>query len=94
MISPSYDIDEFIKAIQNKGYLDVICLANQEAIDAWRLSYRQRRFDNTQNGKDRNYEYLLKEFISLLRAAVTYRKKDIEEDIYKQFLKLREDLDS
>ena len=42
MISQSCDFDEFLERVRNRGYLEVIYLADKEATEAERLRYRLR----------------------------------------------------
>jgi len=37
MILPNCDFKEFIEAIKDKGYMEIVCLANREATDAERF---------------------------------------------------------
>jgi hypothetical protein len=41
MTSSSFDIREFGAAVKDKGYWEVLCLAEREALDAWRTLHKQ-----------------------------------------------------
>jgi ssDNA-binding Zn-finger/Zn-ribbon topoisomerase 1 len=70
MISPSCDIKEFVKAVKDKRYLEMLGLADKEALKAWRRSLFQKEMTDEARADIRNYESALKEFIYLMRAAV------------------------
>ena len=91
MISASYDIKAFIKAIEKKDLSEVISSADLEAIAAWRCAYRQGRCGGP-NELPGRYEHALEELIAFLRAAGTYRPFKIEKDVFEQFLQLRRNL--
>lgn len=69
MISSSYDIEEFVEAVRDREYAEVIFLADKEAVQAWRETYRRRR--NAEGGIEEGtrYEKALKEFIRSLQSA-------------------------
>ena len=92
MISASYDIKAFIKAVEKKGLSEVISSADLEATAAWRCAYRQCKCGEASNEFPGRYEYALEELIAFLRAAGTYRPFNIEEDVFEQFIQLRRNL--
>jgi hypothetical protein len=75
MISPSFDFGEFIQAVKDKGYLEMLGLADKEALEAWRQSLSRK--GETGNAQDpvRKYESTLKEFVYFMRAAVFPKKE-------------------
>ena len=65
MISASFNLSEFAYAVKDKKYCDVILLADQEALCAWRQSQRCGPHMEV----DR-YESILKEFVRYLKSGV------------------------
>ncbi len=92
MISASYDINAFIKAIEKKSLSEGISSADLEATAAWRCAYRQCKCGEMSNELPGRYEHALEELIVFLRAAGTYRPFKIEKDVFEQFLQLRRNL--
>jgi hypothetical protein len=45
MISPEYDFEQFVEASKKKDVYEIIYLAEQEAIGAWRRSYQSKTKD-------------------------------------------------
>jgi hypothetical protein len=73
MISTLCDIKEFIEAIRDKDYLEMIHLADREAFQVWRYSNRGDQTEAYQR-ELRDYEMRLKEFVSFIRSSVIRRK--------------------
>jgi hypothetical protein len=71
MISAACDFEQFVEAIKDKDYFEVVYLANQEATEAWRRSYRLRTSPGAQRQNSVAYEHVLKGFISYLRYGLT-----------------------
>lgn len=92
MISTSYDIEDFIRAIEKKGYPEIIGFASMEATAAWRSAYRQRKSGKAADELLGQYEHALKELISFLRAAITYRPVNVRKEVFDRFLQIRENL--
>lgn len=89
MISDAYDIDTFLRAIEEKDLSEIISFADREALAAWRRAYRQKKGGKTLSDLAARYEDTLEELISFLRAALPYRPFEIDESLFGQFLKLR-----
>jgi hypothetical protein len=70
MISSSYSIPEFIKAVENKGYQDIIYIAEREATEAERMSYRPRVASEAKKMGSEEYAKNLKHFLFYLRYHV------------------------
>jgi hypothetical protein len=82
MISATCDFKEFVESIKDKGYMEVIRLANQEATEAWRCSHHMtEEIDSAQQQNLTSYETILKGFIDFLRYGVKpagLNDKDLE----------------
>ncbi len=89
MISDTYDIDTFFKAIEEKDLLEIINHADREATAAWRCAYRQHKSGKRCNGVPDRYEQTLEELISFLRAALPYRPSRMDNSLYEKFADLR-----
>lgn len=94
MISESFDIEDFLKAVHQKDPAEIISLANQEATTAWRLACRQERLGNPAHEIPGRYEQALEELIWFLRTPVTYRPFNISNAIYERFCQLRQQIAS
>ena len=90
MISKSYDIKEFIEAVKDKVYLDIIYMAHQEATEAERFFYRTRSSQNPESLESKKYADLLKDFISYLRYTV--KPADIADENVRLFRSLSDNL--
>jgi len=89
MITDSYDIDTFFKAIEEKDLLEIFNHADREATAAWRRAYRQHKSSKRRNEVPDRYEQTLEELISFLRAALPYRSSRNDNSLYEQFVNLR-----
>ena len=79
MISSNYDFERFVEAIREKGYYEVVYMAEQEATEAWRTSYRSKK--KRDNGESSQYQQKLIGLIEYLRHGIKPRSlsdKDIE----------------
>jgi hypothetical protein len=90
MISPCCDLNEFVEAVRNKDYYDVLYLAEREATEAERLRFRRRNLESRGQLGCPQYADSLKGFISYLRYGVPTRQVD-KPDI-ERFRALRERL--
>jgi hypothetical protein len=70
MISPEYDFKQFIEAMKQKDTYEIIYLAEQEAIGAWRQSNRVLSSDNDDDQKNIDYQNRLKNLIYCMRSSV------------------------
>ena len=70
MISPEYNFEQFMEAIKEKDVYEIICLAEQEAIGAWRQSYRSVGSVNDDDKKSIDYQNRLKDLIVGMRSHV------------------------
>jgi len=70
MISQSCDFDEFLQRMRDRGYLEVIYLADKEATEAERLQYRSRAKRLDPSEACVSYADLLKGFIRFMRYGV------------------------
>jgi hypothetical protein len=70
MISTSFDLKQFIEAVQDKDYYDIIYCADKEATEAERISYQKRKLPNLSQKDCREYVNLLKGFILFMRHGI------------------------
>ncbi|MFO7738059.1 MAG: hypothetical protein R6V46_06300 [Desulfatiglandaceae bacterium] len=70
MISTSCDLKQFIEAIRNKDYFDIIYFADKEATEAERISYQNRKTASVSQKDCRAYGHLLKGFILFMRHGI------------------------
>lgn len=87
MISESCDIGEFIRKVPKTDSSEVIAMADQEAMDAWRSALRTG--SETSRESMNEYESLLKDLIYFLRATIPYRHRKMDRNIFEQFFHLR-----
>jgi hypothetical protein len=79
MISPSCDMEEFVRAVEGKGRLDIIFSAVQEATEAERISCQDRRYPESHREGSREYANTLKELVYLLRSSSLPRSSSFGE---------------
>jgi len=70
MISTSCDLEQFIEAVQDKDYFDIIYFADKEATEAERISYQKRKLASLNQKDCRQYVDLLKGFILFMRHGI------------------------
>jgi hypothetical protein len=77
MISPEYNFEYFVEAIKEKDVYEIIRLAEQETIGAWRQSYRSVGSVNDDDRKSIDYQNRLKDLIFEMRSHLkqAYIKK-------------------
>jgi hypothetical protein len=90
MVSPSCDIKKFIEAVREKDYLDIIYLADREALDVWRYSKRAKVRTQVHQKEMADYEMRLKEFVTFMRSSLI-RRQDKNPD-FQLFNSVREDV--
>lgn len=81
MISPCCDLYEFVEAVQERNYYEVLYLAELEATEAERLQFRRRDAERHDPDFCPRYADSLKGFISYLRYGMQNShvdKRDIE----------------
>ena len=69
MISADCDFEKFVREIRGKDYYDVIYLAEKEATQAWRRSYRNQ-YGPCGSEASRNYQEKLIGLIRFMRHGV------------------------
>jgi hypothetical protein len=74
MISPEYDFEQFVEASKKKDVYEIIYLAEQEAIGAWRRSYRSTGSADDSDQKSVEYQNKLKNLIYHMRSSVRQTK--------------------
>jgi hypothetical protein len=70
MISSNCDFSDFVAAIKDKSYYDVIYLADQEATAAERLLFRNGVHDDERKRCGQKYASILKDLISYMRSNI------------------------
>lgn len=90
MISPCCDLHEFVEAVQERNYFEVIYLAELEATEAERLRFRRKRAERQEPEGCPRYAESLKGFISYMRYGIQTSRLD-RKDI-QRFRSLRERL--
>ena len=66
MISETYDFQQFADSVKGEDFFDIIYLAEQETIEAWRVCRKGRSSD----GKCASYQSKLKGLIHFMRYGV------------------------
>jgi hypothetical protein len=79
MISPSCNIQEFIEAVKDKDYFEVISFADKEALTAWRSSYRTGGRTADESASCKRYVELLKEIARHIKSSVAPDWKRVAE---------------
>ncbi len=70
MISSSCDLKQFMEEIKDREYSDIIYLADQEAVEAWRQSRRRKDAHGSDKGTWARYADILDAFIQFMRYGV------------------------
>jgi hypothetical protein len=70
MISNNCDFSNFVAAIKDKPYHDIIYLADQEATDAERLLFRNNIDDDELRKCGQRYASILNKLIAYMRSNV------------------------
>ncbi|MGD8293646.1 MAG: hypothetical protein PVF37_18180 [Desulfobacterales bacterium] len=74
MISKNYDINEFLEAIKDEDYFDIIYMADKEATQAERNTLRYRNEAGKTEICGEDYTNNLKDLIFFLKYAVASKK--------------------
>jgi len=89
MISQGFRFEDFVEAIQGKDDFDIIYMAEQEALNAWRVVHKNKEMPDSLIGKSKAYQEKLIRLIGFLRHgfyAASVSGSDVE-----LFQKIRED---
>lgn len=70
MISPKFNFEQFADAVKGKDVFDIIYLAEKEATEAWRRTYRKQVFIGDEEVKSQYYQEKLIGLIDYLRHGV------------------------
>ena len=70
MISSNFDFEKFADTVKEEDFFDVIYLAEQEAIKAWRISNKNKLSNSADFDLCRSYQSKLKGLIHYLRYGV------------------------
>ncbi|MEW6664938.1 MAG: hypothetical protein AB1512_06925 [Thermodesulfobacteriota bacterium] len=90
MISTCCDLYEFVEAVQERNYFEVIYLAEQEATEAERLRFRQKGAERQDPDGCPRYADSLKGFISYMRYGI--RTSHVDKKDIQRFRSLRDRL--
>lgn len=77
MISPSFDIHQFIENIKEKDVSDMVYLAEQEAVQTWKRTYSRTGTLTEEQKNGLMYENKLLKIIDYIRNGIKH--KDISE---------------
>jgi hypothetical protein len=91
MISSSYNLTEFAEAVRDREVSEIIRLAEKEALETWRVSYRTKHETGSSQEAFAEYENGLKDLINFLRDAV--KPADRNEKKVQLFHSLTESVD-
>ena len=80
MISSSFDIREFINAVEDKEYFDIIYLTDREATEVERRLYHPKTSLKAKKDGSQKYANQLKNFLSFLRYDVRPHTSSVEID--------------
>ena len=83
MISSNCDFSNFVAAIKDKPYDDIIYLADQEATAAERLLFRNNIDDNERQKCGQRYASVLKKLIAYMRSNV--RPQQSQDEYFELF---------
>ncbi len=88
MISPSLNFEEFANSVMHKEHLSIIYLAEQEAVEAWRLSNKKNGSPIKNIEKSYNYQTKLLSLIDYMRYKI--RLSDCDKKDFILFNKIYE----
>jgi hypothetical protein len=92
VISPSYKIEEFLKAVEDRDYLDIIYLADREATETERHLYHPRASARAKAKGGEEYAKAIESLISYLRYG--YKPHGISEANFELFRSICDSLSS
>ena len=70
MIADSHKISDFVQAVKDKHYEEIVMIAEAEATAAERMMYKHRRHSAPQPAPGTRYALDLKRFIDYMRYGV------------------------
>ncbi len=84
MISPSFDIYQFIEKIKEKNADDMVDMAEQEAVQTWKRTYKQSGSLSDEQKSGMRYENILLKIIDLIRYGIMHRDlSEIDHELLK-----------
>jgi hypothetical protein len=86
MISTNFDFEQFADNVKEKDFFDVIYLAEQEAIKAWRISNKKKLLDGFDSDLCSSYQSKLKGLIHFMRYGVKPNGLNEQDDQLFNFL--------
>ena len=92
MISDDFRFQQFVEIAKGKPYHEIIYLAEQEALQAWRKAHPSKGLSFEKRTQSLRYQQMLLDLISYLRHGVVFQDRDEETDVLFRFL--REEADS
>ncbi len=86
MISSTFDFEQFADTVKEEDFFNVIYLAEQEAIKAWRFSNKNKSLNNDDYELCRSYQSKLKGLIHFMRYGVKPNGLNEQDDQLFNFL--------
>ena len=86
MISSTFDFEQFADTVKKEDFFNVIYLAEQEAIKAWRISNKNKSLNNADYELCRSYQSKLKGLIHFMRYGVKPNGLNKQDDQLFNFL--------
>lgn len=86
MISSTFDFEQFADTVKEEDYFDVIYLAEQEALRAWRISKKNKLSNGSDFDLCRSYQSKLKGLIHYMRYGVKPNGLNDQDDQLFNFL--------
>ena len=97
MISPKFNFEQFANAVMGKDVYDIIYLAEKEATEAWRRTYRKQSYIGEEEANSRYYQEKLIGLIDYLRHGVkprAYQKHNGNENDVQLFKSIHQSVQS
>ncbi len=86
MISSTFDFEQFADTVKEEDFFNVIYLAEQEAIKAWRISNKNKSLNSDDYDLCRSYQSKLKGLIYFMRYGVKPSGLNEQDDQLFNFL--------
>ena len=87
MISDEFRFQQFVEIATGKPYHEIIYLAEQEALQAWRKAHPSKGLSNEERIRSLRYQQMLLDLIEYLRHGVVFQDRDEKTDRLFQFLR-------
>ena len=87
MISDEFRFQQFVEIATGKPYHEIIYLAEQEALQAWRKAHPSKGMSVEKRTQSLRYQQLLLDLISYLRHGIVSQDRDEETDGLFRFIR-------